>query len=167
MTIDLCIWTLPFHLFFCRRGYKMLQNWRKFFKIPRKALENPMFEIECSHLKNSWQARWIICMPSLSLMSSLLFAGVTGTESDRWVNVKFRVERQRYPDPIVLNSFLLPIQDVLKFLENRKENKAWYKGSTIAVSVSIKFCLLLPVSWLYRALDLCLITNGLLNSAKI
>ncbi|XP_057550627.1 uncharacterized protein LOC130828680 [Amaranthus tricolor] len=26
-------------------------------------------------------------------------------------------------------------QDVLKFLENRKENKAWYKGSTIAVSV--------------------------------
>lgn len=26
-------------------------------------------------------------------------------------------------------------QDVLSFLENRKENKAWYKGSTIAVSV--------------------------------
>ena len=97
MTIDLCIWTSPVHLFFCRRGYKMLQKWRKFFKIPRKALENPMLEIECSHLKNSWQARWIICMPSLSLMSSLLFAGATGTESDRWVNAIFWVKRQRYP----------------------------------------------------------------------
>jgi len=35
--------------------------------------------------------------------------------------------------------FLPLIQDVLSFLENRKENKSWYKGSRIAVSVSILF----------------------------
>lgn len=27
-------------------------------------------------------------------------------------------------------------QDVLSFLENRKENRSWYKGSRIAVTVS-------------------------------
>lgn len=38
----------PFNLFFCRRGYKMQQKLRKFSKTPRKALGNPMLEIECS-----------------------------------------------------------------------------------------------------------------------
>ena len=28
------------------------------------------------------------------------------------------------------------LQDVLSFLENRKENRSWYKGSRIAVTVS-------------------------------
>lgn len=33
-------------------------------------------------------------------------------------------------------------QEILSFLENRKENKSWYKGSRVAVSVSNKLLLM-------------------------
>lgn len=67
----------------------------------------------------------------------------TGTGWDRLVLVELLVDSLVFIFRVkIITNFTL-LQDVLSFLESRKENRAWYKGSRIAVSVSsnISFCL--------------------------
>ena len=62
-------------------------------------------------------------------------------------------------------------QDVLSFLENRKENRSWYKGSRIAVSVSWRaqfFCFwLLFMTYYQNKSSLVLVALGVTSRGHV
>lgn len=78
---------------------------------------------------------------SLRLMSLCHSVVVTGTGWDRSVPLYLSCLKV-YCCRIAADSlckFGVLTQDILSFLENRKENRSWYKGSRIAVLVGSTF----------------------------
>lgn len=67
-------------------------------------------------------------------MSSWQYAVVIGTEWGRYFIYKSKY--YAFQESFFL-FFIFTLQDVLSFLENRKENRSWYKASRVTVAVSI------------------------------